>query len=263
MKRARRIVTIVLGTLALGYVLLCGALFVWQRDVLFPAPEQLGEVWPGARRVDVPDGTFFLFREVAGDGPVVVHFHGNAEQVSNLSWLAEELARRGASLVAVEYPGYPGTKGGPSEDALLAASEAALQHLTTTLKVDRARLVLQGQSVGTGVAVELARRGWGRRLALLSPYTSLPDVGARAFPMFPVRLLMRDRFDSATRASGVKVPTLVVHGTKDQVIPWALGKELSAAIAGARFFSVDGADHNDLWIDDGVRDEVFGFLTAR
>lgn len=118
MKRARRVVTIVLGALALGYVLLCGALFAWQRDLLFPAPKQLGEVWPGARRVDVPDGTFFLFREVSGDGPVVVHFHGNAEQVSNLSWLAEELARRGVSLVAVEYPGYPGTTGGPSEESI-------------------------------------------------------------------------------------------------------------------------------------------------
>jgi pimeloyl-ACP methyl ester carboxylesterase len=191
---------------------------------------------------------------------VVVHFHGNAEQVGYLGFLADAWAERGVSFVAVEYPGYPGTTGGPSEDGLIEASEAALKHLTTKLGVDRARLVLEGQSVGTGVAVALAARGWGTKLMLLSPYTSLPDVGAKAMPFFPVRLLMRDRFDSESRAGEVKVPTLIVHGTNDQVIPYELGERMSKAIVGARLVTVEGVGHNDLWDRDETVRAIFGFV---
>jgi pimeloyl-ACP methyl ester carboxylesterase len=163
--------------------------------------------------------------------------------------------------VAVEYPGYPGASGAPSEESLLAAAEAALQHLTGAMKLDRSRLVLEGQSVGTGVAVAMAAKGWGTRLVLLSPYTSLPDVAASAFGWLPVRLLMRDRFDSKSRAADVKIPTLIVHGTDDEVIPFALGQELGTSILGAKFIAKQGRHHNDLWDDESVQDAVFDFVS--
>ena len=236
-------VLLVLGGL---YLALCGLLFAVQRSLIFPAPQELFEQ-KVMEKVEVPGATFFLWKRAQGDGPVVVHFHGNGEQVSYLGFLANEWADRGVSFVAVEYPGYPGTSGGPSEDGLIEASEAALEHLTTGLEIDRSRIVLEGQSVGTGVAVALAARGWGTKLVLLSPYTSLPDVGAKAMPFVPVRLLMRDRFNSESRASDVKVPTLIVHGTNDQVIPYELGERMSKAIAGAKLLTIDKAGHNDLW----------------
>lgn len=236
-------VLLVLGGL---YLALCGLLFAVQRSLIFPAPKELFQQ-KAMEKVDVPNATFFLWKRADGDGPVVVHFHGNGEQVSYLGFLATAWTERGVTFVAVEYPGYPGTSGGPSEDGLIEAGEAALKHLTTTLGIDRKRIVLEGQSVGTGVAVALAARGWGTKLVLLSPYTSLPDVGAKAMPFVPVRLLMRDRFNSESRASDVKVPTLIVHGTNDQVIPYELGERMSKAIAGAKLLTVQNAGHNDLW----------------
>jgi uncharacterized protein len=251
-------VLLVLGGL---YLTLCGLLFAFQRSLIFPAPKELMPA-KGMEKVDVPGATFFLWTRVEGEGPVVVHFHGNGEQVAYLGWLALAWAERGVSFVAVEYPGYPGTTGGPSEDGLIEASEAALKHLTTALKIDRSRIVLEGQSVGTGVAVALAARGWGTKLMLLSPYTSLPDVAAKAFSFVPVRLLMRDRFDSESRAGDVKIPTLIIHGTRDEVIPFELGERLSKAISGARFVSVEGAGHNDLW-DREATGAVFDFVAAK
>jgi hypothetical protein len=236
-------VLLVLGGL---YLALCGLLFAVQRSLIFPAPTELFQQ-KVMEKVDVPGATFFLWKRAQGDGPVVVHFHGNGEQVGYLGFLANEWADRGVSFVAVEYPGYPGTSGGPSEDGLIEAGEAALKHLTTTLGIDRKRIVLEGQSVGTGVATALAARGWGTKLVLLSPYTSLPDVGAKAMPFVPVRLLMRDRFNSESRASEIKVPTLIVHGTNDQVIPYELGELMSKAISGAKLLAVEKAGHNDLW----------------
>ena len=259
-KKLRRLGMVILGALVSGYLLLCVLLFAAQRPLMFPAPRSLMSVLDGSTRVEVPNGTYFLYRQAPGEGAVVVHFHGNGEQVSNLSWLAQSWVREGVSFVAVEYPGYPGTQGGPSEAAFFDAAEAALVHLTRVLHVDRSRLVLEGQSIGTGVAVAMAARGWGRRLVLLSPYTSLFDVAARAFPWFPVRLLLRDRFDSGAKAAEIKVPTLIVHGTHDEVIPFDLGETLSHAIVGARFFPVQGAHHNDLWESEDVVERVFEFV---
>ncbi len=251
------------GTLAACYLAVCALMFAVQRKLLFPAPTGLARAYGGLEREEVPGGTFLLWTRVPGEGAVVVHFHGNGEQVGNLGWLAAEWAERGVSFVAVEYPGYPGAAGTPSEESLLQASEAALQHLTGALKIERSRLVLEGQSVGTGVAVTLASRGWGTRLLLISPYTSLPAVGAKAFPWLPVGLLMRDRFDSLSRAPELKVPTLILHGTIDAVVPFELGEALSRAIPGAKFVAVEGAGHNDLFDRDQTLQVMADFVALR
>jgi pimeloyl-ACP methyl ester carboxylesterase len=241
------------------YAVLCAIVFFQQRSLLFPAPTELAPS-NGLERVTIPHGTFALTRLMPGDGPVVVHFHGNAEQVAHLSWLGQAWAEQACSFVAVEYPGYPGADGSPSEESLTAAADAALTHLTTTMGIARSRIVLSGQSVGTGVAVAMAAKGWGAKLVLLSPYTSLPDVGARVFTWLPVRLLMRDRFDSKSRAASVKIPTLIIHGTQDEVIPFDLGAELATTFPDVKFVPREGRHHNDLWDDEGVQSAVFSFV---
>jgi pimeloyl-ACP methyl ester carboxylesterase len=129
--------------------------------------------------------------------------------------------------------------------------------------VAKERLVLEGQSLGSGVAVWLAQHGWGTRMVLLSPYTSLPDVGARAFPMFPVRLLMRDRFDSASRAPSIRMPVLVLHGPNDEVVPFELGKALASKFPNARFVEVPSARHNDIWDLRPTMTEALSFVRGR
>jgi len=190
-----------------------------------------------------------------------VHFHGNGEQIASTAWLGEDLARRGVSFAAVEYPGYPGAAGAPSEDGIVAAAEKAIQHLTTTMGVTPERVVLSGQSLGTGVAVVLASRGWGTRTVLLSPYTSLPAVAASGiFRVFPVRLLMRDRFDSEARAPGIRQPVLVLHGDRDEVVPFQLGKALAERFPRARLVRIEGAGHNDLWEHAPTASEYHAFV---
>lgn len=263
MKQLRRLGKVVCGALITGYLLVCALLFGVQRQLTFPAPEALLSINDGSERIAVPNGTFFLWKQAPGTGPVVVHFHGNGEQVSNLSWLGEALQRSGASFVAVEYPGYPGAGGHVSESAIVDTAEAALTHLTTVLKIDRSRIVLAGQSIGSGVAVTMAARGWGVRLVLISPYTSLPAVAQNAFPWLPVNLLMLDRFDSESKAPRIKVPTLVVHGDLDSVIPIAMGRTLCAAIPGAQFLEVTGGHHHDLLDRDAIQSLLIAFVKAK
>ena len=248
-------------TLALTYLGLGALLFLLQRALLFPAPQTAGALVGQGEIVQVPGGTPMLWRRAEGTGPVVVHFHGNGDQIASEAWLGEELARRGVSFAAVEYPGYPGATGAPSEEGIVATAEKALQHLTTTMGVTPERVVLSGQSLGTGVAVVLASKGWGRRTVLLSPYTSLPAVAASGvLRLFPVRLLMRDRFDSEALAPGIHHPVLVLHGDRDEVVPFQLGKALAERFPRARLVRVEGAGHNDLWEHPPTASEYHAFV---
>lgn len=252
---------LILTTLGAGYLGLCALLFFSQRALLFPAPKDRASPAGKGVIVEVPGGTPMLWRAAEGAGPVVVHFHGNGEQIGWTAWLGEELASRGVSFASVEYPGYPGAPGAPSEESIVAAGEKALAHLTGPMGIAKERLVLSGQSVGSGPAVTLAAKGWGKKLALLTPYTSLTDVAARVVRFFPVRLLMRDRFDSASRAPGIALPVLVLHGTNDEVIPFDLGKALAAKFPNARFVEVTGAHHNDIWDTRPTASEYFDFVS--
>jgi pimeloyl-ACP methyl ester carboxylesterase len=249
-----------LFALAAAYLGICAVLFLIQRALVFPAPRGREDAGRGTI-VMVPGGTPMLWRAIDGAGPVVVHFHGNGEQIGSLGWLADALATRKVSFAAVEYPGYPGAPGTPSEASILAAAERALEHLAGPMGVGRQRIVLSGQSLGTGVAVRLAASGWGTRLVLLSPYTSMPEVAARGvLRAFPVRLLMRDRFDSELLAPRIDRPVLVLHGSRDEVVPIELGRALSTRFPHARFVQVTGAGHNDLWQHPPTMSEYLDFV---
>lgn len=251
---------VLLFALAGAYLGLCAVLFLVQRALVFPAPRDRVDSESGTT-VEVPGGTPMLWRSVEGGGPVVVHFHGNGEQIGGLGWLGEALAKRQVSFAAVEYPGYPGAPGAPSEASIVTAAEKALEHLTGPMGVARERIVLSGQSLGTGVAVRLAANGWGTKLVLLSPYTSMTDVAMRGvFQVFPVRLLMRDRFDSEPLAPRIDRPVLVLHGSQDEIVPFDLGQALSARFPHARFVEVRGAGHNDLWQHPPTASEYLDFV---
>jgi pimeloyl-ACP methyl ester carboxylesterase len=109
------------------------------------------------------------------------------------------------------------------------------------------KTTLMGQSLGSGVAAEMARRGLGARLVLLSPYTSIPEVAARVVPILPGRLLVRDRFATAEKAPEIRVPTLIVHGEKDELIPVAMGRELGRRFPQVTVEVIAEAHHNDLF----------------
>lgn len=253
----------VVGTLVFLYAAACALAFIWQRDFVFPAP-QVGRPPQQAERLrGRPGGPLLLWLSpptVTAD--VVVHFHGNAEQVADTEPLGDLVASAGLGFAAVEYPGYGlrSGDGAPSEEALVGDALEAVELLAGPLGVARDRLVLSGQSLGTGVAVELARRGVGSRMLLVSPYTSLPDVAAAMLPFLPVRWLMRDRFASADKAPDLALPVLVVHGEQDEVIPFALGRTLASRFPSGRLLAIPEGHHNDLWARPEVRAAVTAFL---
>jgi pimeloyl-ACP methyl ester carboxylesterase len=258
MKRKARVLTIMGWVFCLSislYGALLVAAFLGQRAFIYPAPSRSVEPRvAGAEllRIAGPDGVaVYATYAIAPPGaPTLVHFHGNGEDLANQAWLVQAMAKFGVGVCAVEYPGYGLMRDVPlSEESVYATAEVALKHLAK-LGVPPGSIVLQGQSLGTGVAAEMARRGYGARLVLISPYTSMVDMAALVAPFLPVRWLIRDRFETGRKAPSLALPALVIHGTNDALIPIEMGKRVAALLPNSEFFPVQGAHHADLFVLD-------------
>ena len=188
----------------------------------------------------------------------IVYFHNNRETVEERVAFARGLRARGFGVLLVEYRGYgraPDTT--PSEQGLYADAEAALDMLEGR-GVGADHVVLWGTSLGTGVAAEMARRGRGTRLVLVSPYTSIPALVTDVAPLVPARFFIADPFDTLAKADAIRVPTLVIHGDADEIVPYWMGKTVAAAIVGARLVTITGGHHGDLFARerDRLLDEI-------
>ena len=175
---------------------------------------------------------------------VLILFHGNAGNRANrLEWL-EPFHALGWGLLFVDYRGYGGSSGAPSEEGLYLDAEAAVDYL-------RGRgvehLVYIGESLGVGVAVEAAVRRPPRAIILQAGAASLVPIGRRLYPWLPIESLMKDRYEAAKRIPDVQCPVLCIHGTDDGHIPLALGRELfDAAPEPKEWYPVEGGGHNNL-----------------
>jgi uncharacterized protein len=238
--------------LLVAYGALAALAFFGQRKIMYPVPA--GAIEPRIRGASLERLTRFgspicaSYVPALENRPTLVHFHGNGEQLADQAELVKNLSAQGLGVYAIEYPGYGLLRdAAANEKSLYDAAEAALRHLREDLGVPVSRTILQGQSLGTGVAVEMARRGHAARLILISPFTSMTDMGRKLLPWLPVAWLIRDRYDNAAKAPHVAVPTLVIHGTADEVIPVQMGRRVAELLPDAKLLHVEGGHHNDLF----------------
>jgi fermentation-respiration switch protein FrsA (DUF1100 family) len=158
---------------------------------------------------------------------VVLYLHGNGGNIGNRANRLRQVARLGWGALLVGYRGYGGNPGSPSEAGLLSDSRAGLAALAAR-GIAPERIVLWGESLGTGLAVQLAAGTRFAAVVLEAPYTSLTDIARARYPGVPVRLLLRDRFDSLARIGRVTSPLIVLAGERDRIVPQALSRRLFA-----------------------------------
>src|SRR5262249_17701569 len=249
------------------YVLFGGMLYLMQRSMLYhPTASRISPAAAGlpqaqAAILTTSDGEKLVAWHVPprGDKPVVIYFHGNADIVP---WRAERhraTIANGTGLIALNFRGYGGSTGTPTEDGLHRDGAAAYPFPAE--RYPPHPILLWGQSLGTGIAVRLAAEKPVGRLILESPYSSVVDVAASLFPWVPVRWLMKDQLRSDLWIGKVHVPLLIMHGTRDEVIPIRFGERLFAlANEPKRFVRFDDGGHNDL-DNYGVGDVARAFIT--
>jgi pimeloyl-ACP methyl ester carboxylesterase len=196
------------------YLALCLALFIFQRNLIY---------FPQPAAIDAPETQLTLSVADAQvnvtvrphDGPnALIYFGGNAEDVSrNLPEFSQAFPDH--ALYLLHYRGFGGSTGSPSEEAI------AQDALTLFDKVynSHPNIAVVGRSLGSGVAVRLASQRPAARLILITPYDSLEDIAKRQYPVFPVKWLLKDKFESWKYAAHITIPTLLLVAEQDEVIP--------------------------------------------
>jgi fermentation-respiration switch protein FrsA (DUF1100 family) len=241
-------------------IVLLTALWLLQRRLIyFPdtAVPPAGSVLPGVQEITLQTedgltlGAWHVTPAGADRGITVLVTPGNAGSRALRAPLARRLAAKGFAVLLLDYRGYGGNPGSPSEDGLIADARAARAYLLDH-GVPAQRMIYFGESLGAAVATRLAAEQPPGALMLRSPFTSLAAVGSRHYPLLPVRLLLRDRFPVTELISQIRVPTAVIYGSADMVVPPEQSVAVAAAAAGlVRTVEVVGADHNDAALLEG------------
>jgi fermentation-respiration switch protein FrsA (DUF1100 family) len=256
-----------LGCALAAYGGIVGGLYLLQRKLLYrpdktrPGLADLKLLGVHEVALTTADGLSLLswYLPPGDDRPVIAYFHGNGGHIGYRAERLRRFAHEGYGVLMLEYRGYGGNPGSPCEAGLYADAAAALDFLLSK-KIAPCRLVLWGESLGSGVAVHLASHQDVGALILEAPTTSIAKIAQYHFPFAPAAPLVRDRFDSLSRIGKVKTPILVLHGDRDRVVPARFGRTLlDAAVEPKEGWFVPEAGHEDLARFGGL-DAAVAFL---
>ena len=264
-RRATRLLWILLLIISCTF-----AMDILVRNMLYPAPTiRVPEPPPPPLEelvlISSEGDRMIAWLNALDDGPAVLFLHGNGENLETLRrvGLFEEFRRLGASVLAVDYPGYGRSSGKPSESGLIAGGRAGFQALAERFPT-RPKFIV-GWSLGAAVAVQTAVPHQAELAGqiFLSAWHDLPTVASKIFPEILVRIALRDRYLSGGAADDLTVPTLVIHGELDRLIPVDQGRRLFERLpAGSRFVGLDGVGHNDLMGQPTLWREIANYLAA-
>jgi pimeloyl-ACP methyl ester carboxylesterase len=237
-----RVIFIVLALAALIYAALCLALFLAQRSfIYYPQPKSASDESPLTLNVD--GATVLVSTRPLPSSEAVIYFGGNAEDVSySLQTLADAFPNR--ALYALNYRGYGGSTGKPSETVLVADALVLFDRVHT----DHTHITVIGRSLGSGVAIHIASERQVERLVLVTPYDSLVTIAASQFRYFPLAWLMLDKFESWRYAPKVTAPTQLIAAQYDEVIPLSSTEALQRHLphSSATLTIIPGVSHNTI-----------------
>ncbi len=231
--RLLRLLRLAILLYALAVICMVG----FQRDLMyFPdkimkSPAQYGLQQAQEIKLKAKDETSLIAWLIppAENKPLIVFFHGNGGNLSYRIHKMKAFTQEGMGLLALSYRGYGGSEGKPSETGLYQDARAALVYVKKELKIPPQNIILYGESLGTGVAVQMATETPVAMVVLEAPYTRTVDRAAELYRWLPVRYLMLDRFESIDKLKNIGAPLLIFHNTGDPVIPVAHGRQVYKA----------------------------------
>jgi fermentation-respiration switch protein FrsA (DUF1100 family) len=240
-KRGLRSIALGLG---ISFVLLTGFVMLFEdRFIYFPTPGDVGPSPGEDVELTAADGVrlhaWWLPNPKAR--ATLIYLHGNAGHIGDRRDIVEDLRSLPADVLALDYRGYGKSQGTPSEAGLYADARAAYDWLIAK-GVAPKRIVLYGKSLGGAVAADLASKVEVGALILQSTFTSTPDMAGQVMPFFPARLLMRTKYDTLSKMKAIACPKLIVHGRRDEMIPFEMAERNFAAAAEPK---------ESAWFDEG------------
>jgi fermentation-respiration switch protein FrsA (DUF1100 family) len=248
------------ATFAVLSFVLIEACYVEEKFIFFPSAEILETPRNYSLSFDdvyfkTEDGVTLngWFVAYPGASTTVLWFHGNG---GNIGHRAEHLKllhdRLKVHIFIFDYRGYGKSEGKPSELGTYQDGAAALAHLRSRKEVESKKIVFFGQSLGAAVATEIAVKESCLALVLEAPFASIRDMARVVFPLLPIGSFLRTKYDTLEKIKNVRAPTLVLHGDRDDIVPFDQGKRVFAAAPEPKeFYTIRGSGHNDTYIAGG------------
>lgn len=220
---------------------------MYSPDPNYGKPEDAGLDGFSERLLETPDGERIVtwYAPPRCGQPTLLYIHGNAGTLADRAERIANYQAAGRGVLIMSYRGYSGSSGRPSERDNVADAIAAYDKLLEW-GTDPDDILVYGESIGSGIAVQLAAARPVAGIILDAPYTSIVDVAELLYPYLPARLLMRDRYETLEHLQRVTAPMLVIHGERDQVIPVEMGRKVAECAQGpSEIVTFPEAGHTD------------------
>jgi hypothetical protein len=254
-------------SILLIYVFFGFFLFIFQRKIIFNVstkpkqPLDYGLKNVKEMQISTPDGINLLswYAKPINNNPTLIYFHGNSFDIGERSYRIERYINNGWGVLLLAWRGYSGNKGKPSETNLYIDAESALHWIEENTLTKKMNIVLYGESLGAGVAVEIATRYSFKSVILEAPFTSIPDIAQKKYKIYPVQYLVLDKFDNLSKINKILSPILIISGLRDEVIPHSHSIKLfNKANNPKESVFIDEAMHNNLY-DFNIENNVINF----
>ena len=189
----------------------------------------------------------------------ILYFHGNAGSLENRIHKINHFKDMNINFILLAWRGFSGNKGKPTEQGLYEDARSAVKWLINQ-GVTEENIIIYGESLGTGVATEIAQNKNFAGVILESPFTSMIDLGKKYYPIFPVKLLLKDKYESEKKIKNLKSPILVIHGKKDKIVPFYMGKKIFDMANNPKFNYFTEMDDHMMNYDENLINEIDLFI---
>ena len=191
----------------------------------------------------------------------ILFFHGNAGTLDNRIYKLNFLGNLDVNFLIIAWRGYSGSTGKPSEFGLYQDAKSALNWLNLKGITDE-KIILYGESLGTSIAIEVGQNRDFAGIILEAPFTSMIDIGKKHYPLFPVKLLLKDKYVSKDKIKNIKSPVLVMHGKEDKIVPFYMGKKIYDLANEPKFKYFTNHDDHMMNFDEKLINEIDLFISS-